>query len=80
MRLVAAEHATGTVQHMDTHHGTQKLLTYDDIAGITGYSVSHLRTMRSQGRFPKTCGPGRKVLVHPHDLELWLQANRKAAA
>ena len=57
----------------------QKLLTYDDLAEITGYSVDHLRHLKMVGDFPATCGPGRRVLVHPADLQLWLDRNRKAA-
>ena len=76
---MARNNRTGTVPHMATHHDTQSLLTYTDLARITGYSVSYLRHLKAEGRFPRTCGPGRRVLVHPADLELWLQANRSAA-
>ena len=64
---------------MDTRHDTPQLLGYDDLARITGYSVNTLRHMKMAGNFPRTCGPGRKVLVHTADLELWLHANRSAA-
>ncbi len=56
-----------------------RLLGYVDIAAITGYSVDRLRHLKMSGNFPRTCGPGRRVLVHPADLESWLARNRRAA-
>lgn len=67
---------------MATNHDTTnltRLLGYEELAQITGYSVTYLRHLKMGGNFPRTCGPGRRVLVHPADLELWLDRNRSAA-
>jgi len=68
----------GTVHVMAHTDTTPRLLGYSELAAITGYSVDRLRHLKSEGNFPKVCGPGRRVLVHPHDLELWLDGNRRA--
>jgi len=68
-----------TFRAMSNTNDIPKLLSYDDIAAITGYSVNTLRHMKMSGNFPATCGPGRRVLVAPSDLQMWLDANRKAS-
>ena len=79
VHLLARPGALGTVAGMEPHDKNRKLLGYPEIAEITGYSIDRLRHLKCEGNFPSTTGPGRKVLVHPEDLDLWLSSNRTAA-
>ena len=55
------------------HSTIPRILTYEDLATITGLTVGTLRYLRRQGRAPKSFKIGRQVRFHERDVADWLE-------
>jgi excisionase family DNA binding protein len=56
-----------------------RLLTYDDVAEITGITAGTLRYLRHKGRGPVGFKLGRQVRFLRRDVQAWIEQSRNAA-
>lgn len=54
----------------------KNVLTFDDVALLTGYSKSHLYKLTCYGKIPHYKPAGKQVFFDKKELEDWLRQNR----
>lgn len=58
----------------------QRLLTYEDVADLTGLSPGTIRYLRHKGTGPRGFKLGRRVRFTQEDVQAWIRDRRRAAA
>lgn len=59
-----------------TSLGVKNVLTIEDVALLTGLSVSHIYTLTSKQEIPHSKPNGKKVYFKKSEIEDWLLQNR----
>ncbi|OJV76759.1 MAG: DNA-binding protein [Bacteroidia bacterium 44-10] len=57
----------------------KNVLTFDDVALLTGYSKSHLYKLTCCGKIPHYKPAGKRLFFDKKELEDWLRQNRSAS-
>lgn len=57
----------------------KNVLTFDDVALLTGYSKSHLYKLTCYGKIPHYKPAGKQLFFDKKELEDWLRQNRSAS-
>ena len=58
---------------------SKNVLTFDDVALLTGYSKSHLYKLTCYGKIPHYKPAGKQIFFDKKELEDWLRQNRTAS-
>lgn len=74
--LLAAIHALADAQTL----AAKNVLTYEETAKITGYSVTHLKKLVYANKIPCYRPNGKKVFFNRAEVENWLMQNPQNTA